>query len=226
MKKRILFILIGLICSSLFFVFTFVVRSDALRPLDFDITVKVQDNLPEKAYEYLDLITQLARFTIISIILLGVMLISRQWWQMGVVFGLYVAAHLLELVGKMILSQPPPPFMFFKLPSHAWFPDNYVPEGNSYPSGHSLRVFFFAVVISALIVYSKKLPPWIKIGCVSATFLFAGIVSVAKVALGQHWATDVIAGALLGIGTALVSVGLFNISLRSSKQKGESLLTQ
>ena len=219
MRKRIILLTSGLFFTGLFFVFTFIVRSDILRQFDFNMTVKIQDNIPEKAYRYLELIGEFPRFEIITGLIILVLLTFRQWWQMIVVLGLYAGAHLLELVGKMILSQPPPPFMFYKLlnENNVWFPANYVAEGNSYPSGHSLRAFFFAVLISSFIAASKKIPTTLKLLLVPGIGILAGLVAIEKVAMGQHWATDVIAGGFLGFGMALISVSMMNFSFRKRR---------
>ena len=215
MKKRILLTIAGLILVGLFFVFTFVVRSDALRPFDFNMTVKIQDHMPERAYKYLTILSELASVEVISVLIFLLLAVWRQWWQMILVFGTYAGAHVLELVGKLILSQPPPPFMFYKLQSMFWFPANYVAEGkNSYPSGHSLRAFFFAVLVSSFIVSSKKVPFALKVMIPMSMFVLAGLVALAKVALGQHWTTDVIAGCFLGLGSALFLTSFFNYSFK------------
>lgn len=219
MKKRLLLTISGLLLIGLFFAFTFLVRSDILRPFDFDMTVKIQNKIPLRAYNYLELIGESARFEIITVLIFIVLALWRQWWQMIIVFGTYIGAHLLELIGKLILSQPPPPFQFYKLQSNVWFPSNYVAEGaNSYPSGHSLRAFFFAVLISGMILHSKKIPLIIKAGAVVGFLVFASLVALAKVVLGQHWTTDVMAGTMLGMGTGMVSMAFFNYSLRKRKK--------
>ena len=219
MNKRILLAITGFFFIGLFFAFTFLVRTDALRPFDFNMTVKIQDHIPERAYRYLELIGESARFEIITVLIFIILAVWRQWWQMLIVFGTYVGAHVLELIGKLILSQPPPPFQFYKLQTDVWFPASYVAEGaNSYPSGHSLRAFFLAVLAGSMIFHSKKIPMLIKILFISGIFALAGLVAVAKVALGQHWGTDVIAGSMLGVGGALLSVSFFNYSFKKLSQ--------
>ncbi len=217
MKSRLYTLVTGLIFVALFFIFTFLVRSDNLRAFDFNMTVKIQDHIPQRGYRYLELIGEFPRFEIITGLIILFLIMLRQWWQMIIVMGTYVGAHLLELIGKLILSQPPPPFMFYKLQNqnNVWFPANYVAEGNSYPSGHSLRAFFFAVLICMFIACIKKFPLFIKIGIMGIVLLAAGLVALAKVAMGQHWTTDVIAGCLLGIGTALISVAFMNLSVKN-----------
>ncbi len=206
--KKFLPIMAGIVLLFLFVAFTFMVRSDSLRQFDFDVTVKLQDKLPEKAYNYLNLISIPAGFEFITGLFLVILLLTRKWLRLIVSFAVYGGAHVLELIGKMILSQPPPQYMFYKLQSNAWFPDNYRPEGNSFPSGHSFRAFFFAIVIGFLVLRSNKLPAIFRYFIIASLIGFAVLVAVAKVALGQHWATDVIAGFFLGMGSALVAVGI------------------
>lgn len=210
MKKRLLFVAAGICLIVLFFAFTFLVRTDTLRPLDFNLTVKIQDAIPQRVYKYLELIGETARFEIITVLTFLFLAVFRQWWQMIIVFGTYGGAHVLELVGKLILSQPPPPFQFYKLQTDVWFPSNYVAEGaNSYPSGHSLRAFFLAVTITAVIIHTKKTPLILKGIILAGAISTAILVALAKVALGQHWTTDVVAGGMLGTGSALFAAGFF-----------------
>ncbi len=217
MNKRFALVAVGFFLAALFFAFTFLVRSDALRPFDFNMTVKIQDHIPARAYRYLVLIGESARFEIITVLIFTLLAVWRQWWQMIIVFGTYISAHLIELIGKLILSQPPPPFQFYKLQSDVWFPSNYVAEGaNSYPSGHSLRAFFFAVLVSSMIIHSKKTPVIMKALFVAGILFVAMLVALAKVALGQHWTTDVIAGGMLGVGAGIFLSGFFNYSFKKN----------
>ena len=58
----------------------------------------------------------------------------------------------------------------------------------SFPSGHAL--FFFAAA-AAIYCYDKKL------GIIF--FIGAGFISVARIFVGVHWPSDILAGAVLGI---------------------------
>ena len=206
MKIKWIYLLAGIVLSLSFIAFTYVVRSDILRQFDFDMTVKIQDRIPDKIYEYLHLVSLPAGFGIMTTLLIITLAVSRNWLRLASAFIVYGAAHVLELIGKMILSQPPPQFMFYKLQSGAWFPDNYQPEGNSYPSGHSFRAFYYAVLISVFLINKNaQIPKYLKLLLITALIGFAFSVALAKVALGQHWATDVIAGFLLGAGTAFIA---------------------
>ncbi len=62
----------------------------------------------------------------------------------------------------------------------------------SFPSDHA--AFFFALATTFFITKTKK---------ISYTFLIVAVfVSIARIGVGIHWPTDIIGGALLGIGIA------------------------
>lgn len=82
-------------------------------------------------------------------------------------------------------------------PHQTEFPDAnvwYGPSGyggyDAFPSGHSLRSFAVATVLAG--VYDDK--PWVGI----LAFSLAGYSSISRLASGEHWLSDVFAGAALG----------------------------
>lgn len=206
----------GLCFIFLFIAFTFLVRTDILRGVDFDITVKLQGRLPERSYSIFNFISQPVGFFPMTILLIATFALMRDWIRLIIAFAAYGGGHVLELVGKLILSQPPPQYMFYKLPTNAWFPNDYRPEGNSYPSGHSFRAFFYAMLLVFILMKTDKISRNLKIILVCCIFVVAGIIAVGKIALGQHWATDVIAGFMLGIGSALTASAIEINSTRKS----------
>lgn len=73
-----------------------------------------------------------------------------------------------------------------------------VPDAFSFPSGHTLHAFAFAVLLSGL---HPALAPLL--------WSFAVLVGLARVVLGLHFPSDVVAGMLLGLGTgSLMLAGL------------------
>lgn len=68
--------------------------------------------------------------------------------------------------------------------------------GGSFPSGHTSSAFAVATSIS------MSYPKWyVIVPC----YLWAGTVGVSRVALGVHYPSDVLAGALVGAGSAYLS---------------------
>lgn len=72
-------------------------------------------------------------------------------------------------------------------------------DPHSFPSGHAARAFLIAVLGSALA------PPWLAI----ALWVWAPLVALARVAMGVHYLSDVIAGAILGIIVALLGLQFY-----------------
>ena len=75
---------------------------------------------------------------------------------------------------------------------------------SSFPSGHA--TFYFSLAMGVYL-YNKK-AGWIY-------FSLAGLVGVARIFVSVHWPLDILAGAMLGIATAVLFKWIFD----SFKQK-------
>jgi undecaprenyl-diphosphatase len=80
-----------------------------------------------------------------------------------------------------------------------------VPVDHSFPSGHAAGSFAFAVFVSRL----DRRAAWFA-------FPLATLVAVSRVALGVHYPTDVLCGALLGSAIGWVGSALYERRLLSS----------
>ncbi len=72
-------------------------------------------------------------------------------------------------------------------------------DPHSFPSGHAARAFFIAVIGTALG------PAWLGV----VLWIWAPLVALARVAMGVHYLSDVIAGTVLGILSALLFLEIY-----------------
>ena len=67
-------------------------------------------------------------------------------------------------------------------------------DPHSFPSGHAARSFLIAVIASGLT------PAWLAL----LLWIWAPLVALARVAMGVHYVSDVVAGAVVGVVAALI----------------------
>lgn len=72
-------------------------------------------------------------------------------------------------------------------------------DPHSFPSGHAARAFLIATIATGLG------PPWLAI----ALWIWAPLVALARVAMGVHYVSDVVAGALFGILVAWIGLQFY-----------------
>ena len=72
-------------------------------------------------------------------------------------------------------------------------------DPHSFPSGHAARSFLIAVIASGFA------PPWL----VMILWIWAPLVALARVSIGVHYLSDVVAGALIGVIVALILLQMY-----------------
>jgi undecaprenyl-diphosphatase len=72
-------------------------------------------------------------------------------------------------------------------------------DPHSFPSGHAARAFLIATVATGLG------PAWLAV----ALWIWAPLVALARVAMGVHYVSDVVAGTFLGILVALIGLQIY-----------------
>jgi membrane-associated phospholipid phosphatase len=106
---------------------------------------------------------------------------------------------IIELVGISVLAALVMSLKFMirrRRPEGEWGSIYRNTDPHSFPSGHAARAFMIAVVAAGLG------PGWIAV----ILWIWAPLVSLARVAMGVHYVSDIVAGFLVGILMGLIAI--------------------
>lgn len=140
----------------------------------------------------------------VAVLVLLVVLAARRRWRDAVMTAVVMGgAGILTLGLKPLVARPRPDAGFRP-------PGEPAESSFSFPSGHTLHVTAFVVLLLALawpLLRSSRARrvAVIAAGCVALA------VGLFRVYLGYHWATDVLGGWVLGAGWSALVVGWFAV---------------
>ena len=102
---------------------------------------------------------------------------------------------IVEVAGKVLLTHPAPPFEFVRT---AFNPLGFhIPTSSSFPSGHVSRTAFLAVFMASLA--GRR---WVTVALASVAIA----TPFLRIYLGDHWLSDTIGAAGLGVATGGLAV--------------------
>jgi len=135
------------------------------------------------------IVTTLGQSEVVGVVALGVAVAwlragRRDWW-----LPLLLAAVVaLEVVGKLLIAQDPPPHELSR--SIHFLPFLEAPTHYAFPSGHVARAAFLVAALRW---------PWV------AAMVLVLVMALTRVYLAEHWPSDVLGGWLLGYSIAAIA---------------------
>lgn len=124
--------------------------------------------------------------------------LRRQWWHLLYFAAAVALSEVLIAPLKALYDRARPPGSLVAT------------TGASFPSGHAVAASVTALAaVIALVPPGKRRTAW---GLAAASFAF--VMALARAYLGAHWASDALAGLMLGTSCALLAASAADLAQR------------
>ncbi len=133
--------------------------------------------------------------SIIAIIILGLL---RKKWEIIFFLAALISGELIKELLKLLVHRQRPDIRFSLIPEN----------GYAFPSGHAIMsVIFYGMVGYFIYKVCKKL--WQKLIVLFTFFIFIFLIGFSRIYLGVHWASDIVAGWLIGFAILIFFITVF-----------------
>lgn len=215
-------VLLGVVISCIFLLayiaFSFWVYRIGVKQADFDLMVRIQNNVPKSIDGGLSVLSIIGSFEITTLVVIGLLIFRRKLNGL-LVFGFYGLGLVIEVLGKSLIPHLGPTAMFYRYHIGFLFPSSYIHTSYSYPSGHAYRSVFIVMVLAWWIWNSRRIGPGVKAVLLTILAVFLAVVLISRVSLGEHWTSDVIGGTLIGIAMGTAAICISEINVEKLKEK-------
>ena len=131
----------------------------------------------------------------LAFIILGFIKKKKKIWVRGLMIAApYLLAGLILNIIKTLVERPRP------FTSYSFIQKLSNGGSSSFPSGHTSDAFSIAMIVSLFFPKAKVVIPM---------FIWAVLVGYSRMDLGVHYPTDVLGGAIIGVGSSLFCHWLF-----------------
>lgn len=186
-----------------FAVLTVLARTAAYFPIDLLVTQSFQAFQPYGLLPLMRFISWFGFFPQTLLVIAGLvffLLVIRFKWEALMAVTAAAAAMILNTVVKFFVARPRPGQSLVHVFAEV--------GGFSFPSGH---VMFYTAFYGflAFIAYTHLKQGWLRIIMVTIFTLMVVLVGPSRIYLGEHWASDVLGGYLLGSLTLIGAIQLY-----------------
>ena len=201
-KRTVALIIIYFLVFVLFLALATFVHFHPILPVDVTITREFQENQAPWLKWLMIAVSYLGYTAIVFVPL--ILLTALAFWLVRLrleailIVALSAVSSVLNVIIKIIVSRPRPTANLVDIFSKA--------GGQSFPSGHVMAyVAFFGLIFSLGIILFRRDRWWYYLLLIIPAF-FVVMVGPSRIYLGDHWASDVLGGYLIGgllLGIAL-----------------------
>lgn len=183
------------------------VRNIGATKFDIAITEELQENSSRPMYILMRAVSATAdpivSMILITIVAIFLMAIQR---QREALFLLVVPfADILGSMIKNLVARPRPSEFIAHISTEV--------SGSSFPSGHVIHAVIFFGYLFALAFVIKEIPAFVRWSVATLSVLIIILMSVSRIYLGAHWASDVIGGYLISFPMlAILLLAYFHIT--------------